>query len=231
MAGTRFFELIDAVNEAHFWSRDMTAARRDQLARAIAARQGLPGAYGGVFALTEAEQRDGIVLFTGERATSAAARHIAGEEACRALRLLKSTDAKVQAALQRATERVHAFLNRAEQSERGAAFDRNPGAFCCGKCTVSVWRHVTAGGLDRAEERLARGIALLRSHRAAGERFTRFPFWYTVSALVEANLPEARAELKRLRASLERAAKRKTVPNEHANRRREVARRALEVAA
>lgn len=224
-----WFGFVDAVDESHFWSQPLSGAKRRSLGRAIAERQGLPGAYGGVFALTEPEVRDGIVLFTGDRAASAAARHIAGEEACRALRLLRSDDVMVRAALDRATELVLAFLHRAEHSDRGAAFDRNPGAFCCGKCTVSVWRHITAGGLDRRDERLSRGIELLRAHRTPDGKFRRFPFWYTVAALVEANVPEATRELKRLRPLLERAAKRKPAEERYARRRCEIARRAMEI--
>ena len=78
---------VDAVNTAHFDGTPLAATERGPAAKWIAARQGLPGSYGGTFAGFDAERSTGIVVFTGERITSASARHILGEEASRALRL------------------------------------------------------------------------------------------------------------------------------------------------
>ena len=79
---------VDAVNEAMFFGKAIAAKDRRHVARWIAARQGLPGAYGELFA-GFAPELAGIRLFTGERVTSASARHILGEESCRALLLLR----------------------------------------------------------------------------------------------------------------------------------------------
>src|SRR5262245_38233657 len=92
---TSLSETVDAINAAHFDCRAITAAERVQAARWIAARQGLPGSYGGTFAGFPAERSGGIVLFTGERIGSASARHILGEEASRVLRLLRVRDHSV----------------------------------------------------------------------------------------------------------------------------------------
>ena len=75
--------MVNAVNEAYFFRRPIPESARCQAARWIASRQGLPGAYGGLFAGFPAELARGIQLFTGERVTSASARHILGEESCR----------------------------------------------------------------------------------------------------------------------------------------------------
>src|SRR5262249_57968211 len=96
---------------------------------------------------------NGIVLFTGERITSASARHILGEEASRALRLLFVRDRNVTRALEAAEEGLMRCLARAAADPR----NRNPGLYCCGKCSVGLWRNLLAGGLDRHEERLQRG--------------------------------------------------------------------------
>ena len=85
-------QTVDAINAAHFDGRALTAAERGQAARWIAARQGLAGAYSGTFAGFPSERSKGIVLFTGERITSASARHILGEETSRALRQLRVRD-------------------------------------------------------------------------------------------------------------------------------------------
>ena len=70
---TSLSQTVDALNAAHFDGRTLVAAERGDAARWIAARQGLPGAYGGTFAGFPSERSGGIVLFTGERITSASA--------------------------------------------------------------------------------------------------------------------------------------------------------------
>src|SRR4029078_9701744 len=180
------------------------------------------GAYGGTFAGFPSELARGIVLFTGERIASASARHLLGEESSRALRLLAVRDRSVAEALEAADEGLMRCLARAAEDPR----KRNPGLFCCGKCSVGFWRNLLAGGLDRREERLQRGAQHLRSMRA-NEGWRRFPFWYTVLALSEMDNAEARTELKFVAPVLERTASRPVPPALYARRRREVAVRAL----
>jgi hypothetical protein len=216
-------QTVDAVNAAHFEDRALTLTERRELARWIAARQGLPGAYGGTFAGFPSERSRGIVLFTGERITSASARHILGEEASRALRLLRVPEASVTRALDAADEGLMRCLNRAAADPRNG----NPGLYCCGKCSVGLWRNLLAGGLSRREERLRHGALHLRSMRDGGHGWRRFPFWYTVLALSEMNTAEARAELKYAAPALERAAARPPGSTVHSKRRHELAVRAL----
>jgi hypothetical protein len=123
---------VDAITAAQVAGQTLTAAERGQAARWIAARQGLPGAYGGTFAGFPSERTTGIVLFTGERITSASARHILGEEASRALRQLRVRDPEVTRALEKADSGLMRCLDRAANDPR----NRNPGLFCCGKCSV-----------------------------------------------------------------------------------------------
>ena len=92
---------VDAVNAALFDQRPLAVSERKQVARWIASRQGLPGAYAETFAGFAAERNKGIVVCTGERITAASARRIVGEEACRALRSLGVRDRLVSAALDR----------------------------------------------------------------------------------------------------------------------------------
>src|SRR5687767_11441368 len=126
---TSLSQTVDHVNAALFDGRTLAAAERNQLASWIAARQGLPGAYGGTFAGFPAERSNGIVLFTGERIASASARHILGEEASRALRLLGVRDPRVTRALDRADDGLMRCLERAAENPRNG----NPGLYCCGK--------------------------------------------------------------------------------------------------
>jgi hypothetical protein len=216
-------QTIDAIHGAYFDGRAVPAAERLQAARWIAARQGLPGSYGGTFAGFPSERSTGIVLFTGERIASASARHILGEEASRALRLLRVRDQRVTRALDAADEGLMQHLARAAEDPR----KRNPGLYCCGKCSVGLWRNLLAGGLDRREERLRRGALHLRSIRDGEHGWRKFPFWYAVLALSEMDNREAKAELKYASPALERAAGRAVPSAVYARRRHELACRTL----
>ncbi len=220
---TSVSQTVDAVNAAFFDGRALSAAERGEAARWIASRQGLPGSYGGTFAGFASERSKGITLFTGERITSASARHILGEEASRALRQLRVQDRRVTSALEAANEGLLRCLARAAEDPR----KRNPGLYCCGKCSVGVWRNLLAGGLDRREERLQRGAAHLRSTRDHELGWRKFPFWYTVLALSEMESREAKAELKYAAPALERAASRAASSSVYARRRQQLAARTL----
>jgi hypothetical protein len=216
-------QTVDAINASLFMGRSLAAAERRQAGRWIAARQGLPGCYGGTFAGFPSERSKGIVLFTGERIASASARHILGEEASRALRQLRVRDPIVNRALAAADEGVLRCLARAAQDPRHT----NPGLFCCGKCSVGLWRNLLGGGLDRRDERLQRGAAHLCSMRDGEHQWRKFPFWYTVLALSEMDNAEAKPELRYAAPALERAASRAVPSAPYARRRHELAVRAL----
>jgi hypothetical protein len=220
---TSLSQTVDAINAAQFAGRALTVTERHQAARWIASRQALPGAYAGTFAGFPAERSRGIALFTGERIASASARHILGEEASRALRLLRVRDRTVTRALEAADDGLMQCLARAAADPR----NRNPGLFCCGKCSVGLWRNLLSGGLNQPEERLRGGALHLRSVRDGEQGWRTFPFWYTVLALSELDMSEAKAELKHAAPMLERTATRPASPSVYARRRQELAVRAL----
>jgi hypothetical protein len=217
-------QTVDAVNEAVFLGEVITPKDRRQVAHWIAAREGLAGAYGELFAGFAPELASGIRLFTGERVTSASARHILGEESCRALLLLKSDDAMATAALSRATAWI---VDRVEKAALYAPRN-NAGVFCCGKCTVGLWRNVLAGGLDRQDLRLGLGLSKLRSMRDGQGEWRTFPFWYTVLALTDMDQEEARRELRYASPRIKAEAKRAAGSSAFARRRNALARAALE---
>jgi hypothetical protein len=220
---TSLSRTVDAINAANVEGRTLSATERGNAARWIAARQGLPGAYGGSFAGFPSERSKGIVLFTGERIAFASARHILGEEASRALRLLRVRDRSSMHALEAADEGLRQCLARAAEDPR----KRNPGLYCCGKCSVGMWRNLLSGGLDRREERIQRGAMHLRSVRDGEEGWRTFPFWYTVLALSEMDSRDARAELTYAAPALERAAARPSPSSVYTQRRQALATRAL----
>jgi len=214
--------VLDGLAESFFYAHPLPAARRHAAARWIAARQGLPGSYAGMFAPT-AEDLGGIRLFTGEVVRSRAGiGHLLGEEACRILAALPKRDRATQAALDRAAAGMAAQLDEFER--RGCT----PGTYCCGTCTAGYWRNLANGLLPRADERLRSGLAQLRQQRMGDGTWSRYPFFYTSLALTEIGAKRAGAELrhaaKRWRALLPRLEK-SGAP--YAARRAEVGRRLL----
>ena len=182
---------LDALSEIFFFGYSLSKSQRAKIAKWIAGRQGLPGSYAKMFAPTEYDFKRGIRLFTGERIRSKAATgHILGEEACRALILLNVRSTDVQVALQRATQ---GMLRRLAPSEtRG----RVRGMYCCGTCTGAYWRHLAVGGLKNSKRRLATGMKVSKMYRDGTGRWRRFPFYYTLLALSEIDLPSAIAEIR-----------------------------------
>lgn len=221
---TSLSRTIDAISAAEFEQRQIPASERRRAAEWLVARQGLPGAYADTFAGFDAERAAGISVFTGERITSASARHILGEESCRALRFLDVKSAGVRSALSRAEEGLFRCLARAALDPRNS----NPGRYCCGKCSVGLWRNLLAGGLDRSEERLERGVASLRDVRDGAGQWRAQPFWYTALALSEMDFSGAVRELKYARPVFERALSRKPGSSAYARRRHALATRILE---
>lgn len=181
---------LDSLSESLFFAQRFSIGRRHVAARWIARRQGLPGSYAGMFAPTEKDGR-GIRLFTGEPVTSRIGiAHLLGEEACRVLTLLRSTDPLVKIALHRAVAGMSARLEEADR--RGDS----TGLYCCGTCAAGYWRNLALGLFPRAEERLRRGLKELRQLRSGGGEWRRFPFFYTSLALTEIEPGLAKPEMK-----------------------------------
>lgn len=211
---------LDAVNEVFFFGRSLSKPEREQISQWIASRQGRPGSYANMFAPTENDIKKGVKLFTGERVRSGAAiRHILGEEACRALILLDVSIVGVHNALKRASRGMMYALNRSK---------RMPGMYCCGICSCSLWRHLAVGGLEDGERRLAAGMKALKLHRSGNGKWNRFPFYYTLLALSEIDLPFAIQEMRYASAICERYLRRSPKDNKIAQRRRFLVERILE---
>jgi hypothetical protein len=220
---TSLSQTVDAINAVLFAGGSVSGTQRDAVVRWMVARQGLPRAYAGTFAGFPSELTHGISTFTGERITSASARHILGEETCRVLRLIAAADRVAAPALERAN---HALQNRIDAAAADPR-NENPGLYCCGKCSVGFWRNLLSGGLDRQEERLYRGVGELRASRDDDGGWRRFPFWYTVLALSEMDFGLATNELAYAGPRLERTAERAT-SSPYGLRRKTLAARALD---
>jgi hypothetical protein len=198
----------------------------------IAERQGQRHSYCGLFAPTDADMAGPVTLFTGEKLTTRAGRiHVLGQEAYRALLLLNSSDKAVAQAVQSACGKMQARLDDA----RRAACDEHRGRYgeyCCGTCSVSVWRSLLAGAypaLD-AERWLAAGIKSLRANRTDKGDWRRYPLWYTLLALAEmSHLPGAKQEIQYVASRATKSATR-SLAEPYATRRREILQRVLQIA-
>ena len=211
---------VDAVAQAIFFRTPLPVAERRKAADFIAARQGKQHCYAGLFAPLEGEPDDAFTLFTGESINSrAGARHILGEEAYRALLQLGETPGDVEQVIERAA---------ATMGERLVSPDRRgAGMYCCGRCSVAVWRCLLAGGYGGIEGYVESGVEALHAQRDGKGRWRVFPFWYTLLALEELRGKAALCEMRYAAPLLERALKRPEGGDRYATRRRMLAERVL----
>jgi hypothetical protein len=183
------YSTLDSLSESLFFKKPIPETEGLAAARWIASREGLPGAYAGMFAPTERDTL-GIRLFTGEAIRSRARiAHILGEEGCRILTLLRVTDEQVRGSLKRAVQGFVARLEEAERRGYGA------GTYCCGTCSAAYWRNLAIHRLPRAEERLRLGLDELKQAHSGNGKWRRFPFYYTCLALTEIGPELAKDEM------------------------------------
>jgi hypothetical protein len=210
---------LDAINEAFFFERSLSASDRERAAKWIAKRQGKAGAYADMFAPVEDYRAEPLTLFTGEsRASRAGAAHILGEESCRALILLDVRLAEVEDALARASSGMMKRLGPETLAS---------GIYCCAMCSVAMWRHLAVGGLDDSGRYLKAGLKTLGSRRDRERGWRGFPVHYTLLALSEMGLPAAVAEMRHAAPLCERYLRRGPTSGAYALRRRRLAEKVL----
>jgi hypothetical protein len=189
---------VDAVNDKMFFDRRLAAPERRRLAGWIASRCDQPRSYEQMPAPTEHDLANGVYLFTGEKtATRVGTAHQLGQEACRTLILLDVKDAAVKRALANASASMAARLRYWRRRERGAG-RRWSGEYCCGKCSISMWRRLAVGPMaDIDVERwLAAAVRSIKASRSPNGRWRRFPLWYTLLALSEMDTTAAVQEMR-----------------------------------
>lgn len=213
---------LDALNEVFFMGHSISKAERTTVARWLAGRQGVKGAYRGMIAPTPLDFERGIRLFTGEKVVSGAAiGHILGEESSRALILLNGSSPVAREALKKSNRGMMKALMSCETPTRVRGF------YCCGTCTAAMWRHLAVGGLKQSKRRLSAGLKVLRKYRDGAGRWRRFPFYYTLLALSEIGRGIAIDELHYTAPLCERLLKRYKAKNKLAKRRRSVMEKVL----
>ena len=101
------------------------------------------------------------------------------------------------------------------------------GMFCCGKCSVAYWRNLSSGCLAHSEERLTQGLKTLKSLRDGTGKWRRFPFYYTLLALSEIDLPGVKDEYKYSAKPIERMLKKTATSEKYYMRRKRLAEKIL----
>ena len=175
---------LDALNEVLFFNYPLIGAERSIFLTMIAGRQIKDGPAAGLFSTPE-ENREGLRLFTGERLrTALATGNVLAAECMRALLLLSPP----QPAPEDVLERAHAHL-------RGACFTGCCAKGECAHSSVAWMRCLAAQEGRRSEEWLQHHLEVIKAHRDGSGRWWNFPFYYTLLALTEIDLPEARSEM------------------------------------
>ncbi len=216
---------IENLNEAWFYSKDISKETGDSISIFLAFLQDKKGSYAGLPAPTGQDFRNTDKrLFTGEKLKSVGgSAHILGEEALRALLKLNSSSPEVREAIRLSKEGFEGRLQETSEFYGG----RIIGLYCCGICTASYMRNLAIGTFKHSEQRLEASLEELKSLRNGGGRWRRFPFHYTILALSEINHSKAKDEIRYAAPSLERIANRKILKDKYAIRRKDLAQRAL----
>lgn len=204
---------LDAVNEAFFNGWPWSKADEEEAARWIAGQQVRGGRQAGLFAPTEDDYQEGVRLFTGERLqTKLATRNILTAEAARALILF---------------DRGEGILERTNRWLLEQCFASACTVGECAHSTVGLMRYLAVGGLADSEEQLNAHLVVLSQHRDGKGRWRRFPFYYTLLALSETDLPAAVEEMRYAAPACERFLRRSPKDDVFASRRRAVVERVL----
>ncbi|MHC4472349.1 MAG: hypothetical protein ACYS99_15470, partial [Planctomycetota bacterium] len=191
-------ETIHRVNDAHLTGQWPPKAERIEAAEWIASRLGLPGGYRGMFAGTKRDLEGDVRLFTGERTAPWAGRkHVLAEEACRALAVLEVRTKRARDALAAAEARLLPSLRRAVEWQKEKD-GRPTGEFCCGTCSLAMWRYMVVGGFAelRPKTWMTRGMKTLRGRRKGDGTWRRYPFYYALLTLSEIEAPGVVGEMR-----------------------------------
>ena len=173
-------EMADAV--AWLLSRQVTAGRRQ-----------------GMFQPLPADLLNSAQLPTGERLkTKLAAWNVFSHEAVRALQMLAPSQEPVRAA----TTRAFQIFSRQCYAQQHCAIGE------CAHSAISYMRLLAASDGSSHMTWVDEQLKLLRAHRLSTGRWRRFPFYFTLLALLEVRSPAANAELKHARPACERAVRR-----------------------
>ncbi len=209
---------LDTINEALFQDRALSKARMEGVVKWLAGRQYRSGPNAGLFALTQKDYDNGVRLFTGEKLkTFLAARNVLGGEFARALVLFDLPSPEMQA-----------IIARVNHNLLWACYSRSCIIGECAHSSVGLMRYLAMRKVDDAEQRLRSHVHTLSQQRDGRGRWKRFPFYYTLLALLEVDLPSARDEMRYTAPACERYLRRSPQDDVFYQRRRTIVQKVLD---
>ena len=210
---------LDSIIENIFYNRPLSKSQITKITNAIVQSQYQSGKYWGMFALTNYNDEDGMRLFTGEKLhTLPAAGNILMQEYARVLVLFDLPSVDVQFAISLATAR----MLQSSYSYRFSVMGEYAHS------AVGFMRYLAVGSVEDWERRLKKHIKILSHHQNGNGRWLGFPFYYTLLALSEIDLPEAERELRYSLPACYRALRHLTPKDKYTQRRRIILERVLE---
>lgn len=184
-----FAKTLEQIQQALFYDTPLLDEQRYEAARWLADRQGLRGSYIGMFAPTAYDLVFDLQTFTGEVLRSGVSvAHVLSEEALAALFRLAPDLPEVHPSIERARRAIFARLEESQPQGQWSGY------YCCGMCSAALWRHLASSGRIEDYRRLEHGLQCLQTQRDGAGRWKRFPYYYTLLALSEMDLPSVREE-------------------------------------
>ncbi len=128
------------------------------------------------------------------------------------------------------TQAIDGALRRAQAWLHEPQDRRDPryGTYCCGICSIGLWRHLAVSDVPGARDRVEASLKILRQRRDGRGRWRIFPFHYTLLALLDLDSRSACEEMRYAAPVCERLAHRRPAEDPYARRRQTIARRVLE---
>lgn len=183
---------IDNVSDALLFGKKISDNDKEEISEFIVSRHGKYGSYANMFAPTEYDMKNDLILFTGEKIkTGAGKSHMLGEESSRILRKLNVHTKSIDTALKEADEGILGRIKAGQDDPRYVH-----GTYCCKSCTCSLWLNLSSGGLGNDTQMLKSGLKWLKKFRDGKGRWKSFPFYYTLYTLNEIDLKYSADELK-----------------------------------
>ena len=215
---TSLSRTIDAVDLRLAEHGDLTRNERDRVAAFLLDRQTPRGRGAGMVLPFPGEFEAGVHLFTGERLrTRLATRNVLTLEAARILSVVAAGRPGVASAVSRSSTAIgHACF---------------AASHCViGECAHSSIAYMRDAASERSGDRrkwIEKHVRVIGAHRDGSGRWKRFPFYYTLLALLEAGTQAANAEIEYAQAACRRVIGRAT-GGAYAKRRKIVLERAAE---
>lgn len=213
---TSLYKTVDNVNDALFYGRKITKTDAKEIISWISTRYDTEYSYNHSYGLTTKDMQMPVFTFTGERLLCASMRHIMAEESARVVKQLSKIAGIQPETLKKTDEWFYKMLEASESAGKPL------GTFCCGPCTIGLWRYINAGGLPKYKKYISDGLRALHSNRDEAGKWGRFPFYYTLLALSEIEDEIALKEINYAMTACERALKRINKNNIFSRRKRDL---------